>query len=108
VARPENTLRATPLISRELKSLREEAAAAQRDRQSQAADRASASDGAVAAAAPIETAEEREMRDQLGEFVDQVAQFFDDAEKNIAAHPIENVVGALLIGILIGRLIGRH
>ena len=106
-------MRTHPVISRELKSLRDEAAAAQRERQTPVAaaqdpDRASESDRAAAAAAPVETAEERELRDQFGEFVDQVTQFFDDAEKNIAAHPIESVVGALLIGILIGRLIGRH
>jgi hypothetical protein len=30
------------------------------------------------------------------------------AEKGIAAHPAQSVVGALLVGILIGRLLGRH
>jgi hypothetical protein len=30
------------------------------------------------------------------------------AEKGIAAHPAQSVVDALLVGILIGRLPGRH
>jgi hypothetical protein len=30
------------------------------------------------------------------------------AEKGIEAHPAQSVVGALLVGILIGRLLGRH
>jgi ElaB/YqjD/DUF883 family membrane-anchored ribosome-binding protein len=38
----------------------------------------------------------------------EATSFFDEAEKNIAAHPTESVVGALLVGILIGRLLGRH
>ncbi len=61
----------------------------------------------IAAAAPEEAAEEGALRDQLGELVDQVTQFFEDAEKNIAAHPAESVIAALLLGILIGRLLGR-
>ena len=34
-------------------------------------------------------------------------RFFDEAEKTISAHPAQSVAGALLIGILIGRLTGR-
>ena len=104
---------ADPVLSRELKSLQKEAAAAQRERATPvtapaAADRGSPSGLPANDAAPAETAEERALRDQLGEFVDQVTQFFNDTEKNISAHPIESVAGALLIGILIGRLIGRR
>ena len=110
---------ADPVLSHELKSLQEEAAAAHRQRQglassSRAPDRASAggipgaAEPATAAAAALgQTAEERALSDQLGEFVDQVTQFFEDAEKNIATHPAESVIGALLLGILIGRLLGR-
>jgi len=112
-------LSADRVLSHELKSLQEEVAAAHRQRQvptssSPAPDRTSAgdmpgADGAAtaAAAAPGQTAEERALRDQLGEFVDQVTQFFEDAEKNIATHPAESVIAALLLGILIGRLLGR-
>lgn len=91
---------ADPALSRELNSLREEVAAAQRERQPSAP-------ASPDPAAPPETAEERALRDQLGELFDHVAQFFEDAEKNIAAHPAESVVAALLVGILIGRLSRR-
>ena len=57
---------------------------------------------------PQEAAEEFELREQLRELVNQVTTFFDEAEKNIAAHPTESVVGALLVGVLIGRLLGRR
>ena len=45
------------------------------------------------------------MRDQLREFANEVTQFFEEAEKIIASHPAQSVIGALLIGILIGRLL---
>jgi ElaB/YqjD/DUF883 family membrane-anchored ribosome-binding protein len=32
----------------------------------------------------------------------------DHTAKGIAAHPAQSVVGALLVGILIGRLLGRY
>ena len=92
------------VLARELQTLQGEVAAARRQPPPSAA--ASAAPAAVSAVAP-EEAEERALRDQLGELVDQVTQFFADAEKNIAAHPAESVVGALLVGILIGRLLGR-
>lgn len=101
------------MLLRELKSLQNEAAAAQRERirpmaTVATADRGSVKDLAVTDATPADAADERALRDQLGDFVDQVTKFFEDAEKNITSHPIESVAGALLIGILIGRLIGRR
>jgi len=98
------------VLSRELTSLQEAVAAARRERQPPllpAVDRATTDAMAVATAASAESAEAQALRDQLGELVDQVTQFFEDAEKNIAAHPAESVIGALLLGILIGRLLGR-
>ena len=100
----------------ELKSLQEEVAATRRERQPAplpgvdrpTADALHAVDAiAVATAAPEESAEAQVLRDQLGELVDHVTHFFEDAEKNIAAHPAESVIAALLLGILIGRLLGR-
>ena len=38
------------------------------------------------------------MREQLRDFVSNVEKFFEEAEKNIATHPTESVVGALLVG----------
>ena len=38
----------------------------------------------------------------------EVTGFFEEAEKSIATHPAQSVVGGLLVGILIGRLLGRR
>jgi ElaB/YqjD/DUF883 family membrane-anchored ribosome-binding protein len=89
------------VVSRELKSLQEELSAAQQAR-------------AAAPAAPPshrtaperrESPDERDMRDQRRELANEVTQFFEEAEKNIASHPAQSVIGAVLVGILIGRLL---
>lgn len=99
------------IVSRELKSLQEELAASQRERAA-ASGQANAPAPATTAAAsgelPKETLEEKELRDQLRELMSEVTDFFAEAEKNISAHPAQSVVGALLVGILIGRLLGRR
>lgn len=97
---------ADAVVSRELKSLREEISTAQRER------------SAASAAPPVmpslsgeparESPDERELRDQLRELANEVTSFFEEAEKSISAHPTQSVVGALLAGILIGRLLGRR
>ena len=38
----------------------------------------------------------------------QVTDPFEEAEKNIAAHPVQSVLSTLVVGILIGRLLGRR
>ena len=95
------------IVSRELKSLQDELLGTQKERTGEAAAPAT-----VAApqprAQPAETVEEREMRDQLRELANEVTNFFSEAEKTISAHPTQSVAGALLVGILIGRLIGRR
>jgi ElaB/YqjD/DUF883 family membrane-anchored ribosome-binding protein len=94
------------LVSNELKSLREELSASQRER-------AAASDPPVTRAAAIpepvaETREEKELLDHIHEFADEIKTLFDEAEQSVSAHPTQSVVGALLVGILIGRLLGRR
>ncbi len=97
------------VVSRELRSLQEELAASQREHISPIPP-AAAAGGATATPPPPpqEAAEERELRDQLRELVNEVTMFFEETEKNIAAHPTQSVVGALLAGVLIGRLLGRR
>jgi len=94
-----------PVVSQELKSLREELAAARRER------------SAAAQAPPMQPsispdgegdAEKHEWRDQLSELANAVTSFLEEAEKDIAAHPAQSVIGALVVGILIGRLLGRR
>jgi ElaB/YqjD/DUF883 family membrane-anchored ribosome-binding protein len=45
---------------------------------------------------------------EFREFLDEATKFFDEAEKNVSAHPAASMVGALVVGILIGRLLGRR
>jgi hypothetical protein len=93
-------------VSRELKSLQDELSAAQRER---LAARASPPRVPPGSAEPAnEAPDERELHDLLGQLANEVTNFFEEAEKNIAAHPARSAVGALLIGILIGRLLGRR
>jgi ElaB/YqjD/DUF883 family membrane-anchored ribosome-binding protein len=67
-----------------------------------------APDEAVRAIPPEESAEEQQLKDELREFIDTATEFIEEAEKNLSAHPAATVVGALLAGILIGRLLGRR
>ncbi len=105
---------ADAVVSRELKSLQEELSTSQRERVSPTptptSSPAAAASGTTSTPPPPlkEAAEESELREQLRELVNQVTTFFEEAEKNIAAHPTESVVGALLVGVLIGRLLGRR
>jgi ElaB/YqjD/DUF883 family membrane-anchored ribosome-binding protein len=94
------------LVSRELKSLQDELSASQEQR-------ATSSDAAAAAPTtapdpPKETADDRELRDQLRQFASELTSLFDEAEKGVSAHPAQSVAGALLIGVLIGRLLARR
>ena len=94
-----------PLVSQELKSLQEELAASRRER------------AAAAQAPPVQpsmppegegSADKHEWRDQLGELANAITSFLEEAEKDIAAHPAQSVIGALVVGILIGRMLGRR
>jgi ElaB/YqjD/DUF883 family membrane-anchored ribosome-binding protein len=94
------------VVARELKSLQEELSVSQKERA--AASSAAPAPLPIPAEPVTETPEERELRDQLRELANEVTNYFGEAEKTISAHPTESVVGALLVGILIGRLLGRR
>jgi len=94
------------LVSRELKSLQDELSVSQQQRA-----RVSAAASAAPTPAPEpakEMPDEPELRDQLRQFASELTSLFDEAEKGISAHPTQSVAGALLIGILIGRLLARR
>jgi ElaB/YqjD/DUF883 family membrane-anchored ribosome-binding protein len=94
------------VVSRELKSLQDELSAGQQKR---SAAPTAAPTPPPATAEPLnDRVEEHELRDHLRELTNEVTSFFEDAEKGISAHPTQSVVGALLVGILIGRLLGRR
>lgn len=93
------------VISQELKSLQAELSAAQRER---AATTMSPPTQPSSSEPASESADEREWRDQLGELANAVTGFLEEAEKDIAAHPAQSVIGALAAGIVIGWLLGRR
>jgi len=100
-------MRADPALKREVKSLQEELSASKRARS--AAASASGPSPATASAAPSERGtDEQQVRDQINELVNEVSGFLGRAEAKMAAHRIESIAGALLVGILIGRLLGRR
>jgi len=97
---------ADAVVSHELKSLQGELSAS---RQARAAASAAASAAtATVAKSTTDVQEEKELLDQLHEFADGVKTLFDEAEKSVSTHPTQSIVGALLVGILIGRLLGRR
>jgi hypothetical protein len=105
-----------PLLTRELKDLQDDVSISQRQRGSRREARAARGAHVVAREATsvkppderADAADAQKLREQVNEFVEEVTGFFEEAEKNIATHPTTSVLGALLLGVLIGRLLGRH
>ena len=96
------------VVARELKSLQDEVAPPGPDSPA-LSDQASANAGTAADAAPPEApAQENEDRGALADLTTAIREFVDAAESNAAAHPTANLIGALVVGILIGRLLGRR
>jgi ElaB/YqjD/DUF883 family membrane-anchored ribosome-binding protein len=98
------------LVSRELKSLQDELSAAKTQRAANTAQPAATSAPVAPpnAAEPAEPSEEAELQGQMRQFAHELTELFGEAEKGISTHPTQSVAGALLVGILIGRLLGRR
>ncbi len=105
-----------PVLTRELKALQDDVSTSQRQRRSRrkpiqeppADATAPAPVAAAAEHAPDDSLAAQDLRRELGELLDEATGFFEQADKNIAAHPAASVLGALVVGILIGRLLGRR
>ena len=97
---------ADAIVSRELKSLQDELSAAKRKRTH--VPPAPPPEPQIAAAAVDDAIDEHQLRDHLHELTKEISGFLEEAENGISAHPKQSVVGALLIGILIGRLFGHR
>jgi len=94
------------VVSRELKTLQEELSAAQRER---LAEPTAPPMQPSSPPEPIDgSTEKHELRDQLSELANALTGFLEEAERDIGAHPGRSVIGALVVGILIGRLLGRR
>ena len=94
------------VLLRELKSLREEISSSQKQRSARPVDRAPATD--APADNPVQAIKERRFEGEMRELVDAIREFTQEAEKSASAHPAATAVGAMAIGILIGRLLGRR
>lgn len=99
------------IVAQELKSLQEELSASQKARlaAAEAAPPVTPLLPSPGSTEPItEAANEHELLDQLGDIASEVTDFFEQAERGVTAHPAQSVVAALLVGILIGRILGRR
>jgi len=95
-----------PVLSGELTALREELSASRRQRQPMGAEsRAAGETKAAPVGAPEEETEELQ---DLQELLDETVKFVEEAGRNLSTHPVANVVGAFVVGIMIGRLFGRR
>ena len=94
-----------------MKSLQDELASAKTDRGARSEPSAATSPAIAspsAAEASARPAEEAELQGYLRQLAEEVTDLFGEAEKSISAHPAQSVAGALILGILIGRLSGRR
>ena len=97
-------------LSKELEALKEELAALRSQRRS----RPAAADGETRKrqdrdpSPPPAVDEHHHLHGELRDLVKLVTEYVEEAETNLAAHPTATVVGALMVGILIGRSLGRR
>jgi ElaB/YqjD/DUF883 family membrane-anchored ribosome-binding protein len=96
-------------LTHELQALKEELAAGRGERPAAAAEQAEYAEQPEAEPPPTEeTAEDRHMVEQLQDLIATFKDYIEEAEHNIAEHPAASVIGALFLGILIGRHIGKR
>jgi hypothetical protein len=95
-------------VSSEPRSHGEKLSASQRDHPSSPADSVSASAGTASQTGrPQDTADGQQLHRAVGKFIEAITEFFEEAGKNVSAHPAAHVIGGIVVGIVIGRLFGR-
>ncbi|WP_418900978.1 hypothetical protein [Terripilifer ovatus] len=62
----------------------------------------------MSAGAPEDAAGGSEQLEELQELLNETVKFVEEAGKNLSIHPVANMVGAFVVGIMIGRLLGRR
>jgi ElaB/YqjD/DUF883 family membrane-anchored ribosome-binding protein len=83
----------------EIEALRREIAAIR-------AEQAEAKSGETKIEAAIESSASS-LTDQLRGLAREISDFTEDTEKGVVNHPLTSVLGALVLGILIGRVLPR-
>ncbi|HUL11423.1 MAG TPA: hypothetical protein VLU73_04535 [Methylococcaceae bacterium] len=99
---------ADTVLSQELKALQEEMAASHQERSLRSKVRAPADAEVNRDSQPGKGAEEKHLVGELRELANVITEFVEEAEQNVSEHPTASVIGALVVGILIGRLLGRR
>lgn len=99
---------ADAVLARELSALQEQLSASRRERPSPAADQEAAAEKKAEPQQPDAAGEERQAAEQLRDLVSLIKEFAEEAEQNVSEHPTASVIGALLLGILIGRMLGKR
>ena len=84
----------------ELEALRREISAMRAERKARAGADEAAAEGAAESAAS-------NLVEQLRMLAQEISAFAEDPEKGVVNHPLTSVLGALVLGIVIGRLIHR-
>jgi ElaB/YqjD/DUF883 family membrane-anchored ribosome-binding protein len=100
----EDTVTADTILTHELDSLHQKLADLHRKRGSQSTGRPAAK----RVDRPEKPAKEHGLHEEILEFIKLIANYVDEAKGNVSAHPSASVLGAMVVGILIGRLLGRH
>jgi hypothetical protein len=100
----EDTVTSDAILRHELDSLHERLRGLSRKRRSQTPDRP-APNGADR---HEKTKEAHGLHAEIMEFIKLIANFADEAKESASAHPSASTLGAMIVGILIGRLLGRH
>jgi hypothetical protein len=107
------------LTLEELRSLREELSSARRARRPTdapspataeplAEDRNPAATGPAAPAAPDGAVDHEIPRDEISELMSEAARFLEERESDMGAHPVAIAIGGIVVGLIIGRMLGRR
>jgi ElaB/YqjD/DUF883 family membrane-anchored ribosome-binding protein len=80
----------------EIEALRREIAAMRAERKTKIDPEESAAEAAAS-----------NLMDQMRTLAQEISAFAEDTEKGVASHPLTSVLGALVLGIVIGRLFHR-
>jgi ElaB/YqjD/DUF883 family membrane-anchored ribosome-binding protein len=101
---------AADTVSRELKSLQDELATTKMKR-GETLDAAATPSPPRVARTPSQADTEQEQDQSEGylrQLANELTELLGEAEKSVTAHPAQSLAGALLVGILIGRLLTRR
>ena len=102
----------------ELQSLREELSSAERARQPKSAPSLAAAEPRAedlkhaaepaAAAAPDGATDSETRRDEISELMSEAVRFLEERESDMGAHPVAIAIGGIVVGLIIGRMLGRR